>query len=244
MQNKVRLDTDGPVGIITMDNLPQNYLKDPLLIDQGRLKQFIESNSLKGLVIQGASRHFSAGADQKSIQDNLEQGNLLSRLTQGKELLRYLEQLNIPTVAAIEGICFGGGLEIALACHVRVASRKALLAFPETQHDLLPGLGGIQRMRHTTPFGADHLEMLLSGEMIDAGKASELRFIDYLVAPKSALAYALQWLKRITHNRSLEVIHAIMQSINNTREYSYEQALEENSRLFYELASKNINRNS
>ena len=244
MGNNVHLDTDGTVGIVTIDNPPQNYLKDPLLIDPHELKNFTQIHSLKGLLIQGAGRHFSAGADRKSIQHNLEQHNLLSRLSRGQELLKYLEQLNIPTVAAIEGVCFGGGLEIALACHVRVASRKALLAFPEAQHDLLPGLGGIQRLMHRTPFGGQQLEMLLSGEMVDAEKASELHIIDYLVAPKSAMSYALQWLNKITHNRSPEVIHAIMQSINNTRVYAYEKALEENSRLFYKLAQKKINQNN
>jgi enoyl-CoA hydratase/carnithine racemase len=133
----------GDIGLLTLNNPPQNYLTEPEFIPASELKKWIEDNGLKGLVITGSGRHFSGGAQLESVFSMAaDEERMEGRMARGKELLRYIEELDIPVAAAISGVCFGGGLEIALACHIRICSENSLFAFPETNQGLMPGLGG------------------------------------------------------------------------------------------------------
>ncbi|MEJ2408789.1 MAG: 3-hydroxyacyl-CoA dehydrogenase NAD-binding domain-containing protein [Novosphingobium sp.] len=127
------------------------------------------------IVLSGAGGRFSAGADIRDFDDRPEQVELL------RDLFHAVEGSPKPVVAAIEGLCFGGGLELAIAAHYRVAAEKARFAFPEIALGLLPGGGGTQRTPRLT--GAAHaLDLILSGKQITAARALEIGLIDYVVA--------------------------------------------------------------
>ncbi len=237
-KNPVDLNTDNSIGIITINDTPHNYLKSPVLLEKNKLIDFVKNNSLKGIIIQGKGKHFSAGADIEKIYKDVKRKNFHSEINLGNEVLNYLENINIPIVAAIEGICFGGGLEIALACHIRIASERSLFAFPEIINNLIPGLGGIQRIQNILQSQGKSIELVLSGETINANTAHRIHLVDYLVPSKKAFEFSIELLKRITNDRPLTIINSVMQSINNIRTMTYEEALYENARLFFELASQ------
>lgn len=233
--NNVELIKDGDIGILKLNNPPENYLINPEFIELNLLKGFVESG-IKGLIIAGVGRHFSAGADLKTIIKLADEPeNLQNKLIKGNQLLNYIENLEIPVIAAINGVCFGGGLEIALSCHIRIASKKALFAFPETNHELIPGLNGIAKTQKLAD-KLNTLKLILSGDTINALTALELKLIDEITDQKNVLDFALTLLKSITFDRSLKIINTIMKSINNSRMLNYEDAMVKDAEMFCQLA--------
>jgi enoyl-CoA hydratase/carnithine racemase len=230
------------IGILILENPPQNYLTDPEFIPVEELEEWIENNNLKALIIVGSGRHFSGGANLDSIYAMAEESKQMeSRMEKGKELLNYLQDLDIPVAAAISGVCFGGGLEIALACHLRICSENALFAFPETNHDLMPGLGGTSRLGERIPF-KDSLRMILGGDMINAEEALLLKVVDTVVHDEKPLTYALNFLKKITEGRQRKVINYVMKALKNSRKLSFEESMLEEIRMFCDLARIESNR--
>lgn len=235
--NILSWERQGDFGILSISNGKENYLDQPDFIDIELLRKWTSEEELKGIIIQGIGRNFSAGADLKNLIELAQNQNLLAeKINKGKKLLELIENLNIPVIASINGVCFGGGLEIALACHIRIASEKALFAFPETNHGLIPGLGGgyrIARLLRNKAF-----EIVLKGDMINAHNAKEIGLIDYISEKKDSFDLAMEKLKSFTSDRSLEVIHYAMQAIHNASRLSREEALKIETELFCKLAVK------
>jgi enoyl-CoA hydratase/carnithine racemase len=238
----VHKETDGDIGILLLDNPPQNYLLTPEFIAIEELRGWINNNQIKGLVISGMGRHFSGGADLDSLYFMAEnEQQLAESLEKGKRLLNYLEDMNIPVAAAINGVCFGGGLEIALACHLRIGSTKSLFAFPETNYNMIPGLSGTYRLRERLSF-KDSLKMILSGDMINAEDALILKVIDTITEDENPLSYTINLLKKITEGRELKVINYVMQALKNSKKLPLEEAMHKETRMFCELARIESNR--
>ncbi len=230
------------IGILILNNPPQNYLLDPEFIPVGELREWIEGNHLKALVIEGSGRHFSGGASLDSIYAMTESGEPMEeRMEKGKELLDYIQDLNIPVAAAISGVCFGGGLEIALACHIRICSENALFAFPETNQGLMPGLGGTYRLGERLSL-RDSLKMILGGDMINAEEALLLKVVDTIVDKEEPLPYTLHFLRKITEGRPLKIINYVMQTLKNARQLPREESMQEETRMFCDLAMIESNR--
>ena len=239
-EHKIILKKEGNIGLLQINNPPQNYLEQPDFVDLDKLKKFVGAG-IKILVISGSGRHFSAGANLDSIKEQIKNAKVFSeRMEKGNHLLNYLDDLKIPVIAAISGVCFGAGLEIALACDIRICEENTLFAFPEINHDLFPGLGGTRRLAKLTD-KSTALELVLNGDMINAEKAFELRIVDELVEKKQALNYSIDLAKKMTNNRSLDVINAVMQSINNSEKMDIEEVIKNDARLFSKLALKSLN---
>jgi enoyl-CoA hydratase/carnithine racemase len=223
------------IGILTIDNPPENWLEQPEFIPLDHLKELVEEGQIKGLLISGTGRHFSAGAKLDSLfKMSEEQGKLKKSITRGKDLLAYIEGLDIPVVAAIKGVCFGGGLEIALASHIRICSSNALFAFPETNHSLIPGLGGTWRSLQLSQFPGV-LKMILGGDVINAEEAQQMKLIDHITVNDPG-DEALNLLKKMTTDKPLKVIRSVMTALRNARTLSSKEALKEETNLFCELA--------
>lgn len=221
-------------AVLEMANQPENYLKRPAFIEPGVITDFLAVNQSKALIIKGAGRHFSAGGDLNEIRKMAASGELSEALNQGNALLSNIESLEIPAIAAIEGVCFGGGLEVALACHIRIASEKTLFALPEANHGLVPGLGGLVRLaRRSTALAAT---MALSGQVLDANKALSLGLVDELSAKSKAFDAALALAHQLTDDRSLKVINYTFRVLHCLRQQGEPQALELEARLFADLA--------
>ncbi len=230
----------GTIGILSLQSSRENYLDEPEFIRMGRLKELFSQEGLKGVIIRGSGRHFSAGADLNDLKQLAEDEALLAeKINAGKEIIRFIENADIPVVAEISGVCLGGGLEIALACHIRICSDSALFAFPEVNYNIMPGLGGTITLSKIIGPGRA-AEIILSGEMVDAQKALEINLVDSVISRKELHHYSVDFLDKMTADRDIAVIHSIMRSIHNSQVLGFEKALEEETKLFCALAVRNL----
>jgi enoyl-CoA hydratase len=226
------------IGIMTLENPPGNTLTRPDFVSLSNLKKWFGHNGLKGIIVTGAGRHFSDGADIESLNEIQISGCGLSNgLETGKEILSFIDKIDLPVIAAINGACMGGGLEIALACHIRVASKRSLFSFPETNLGIMPGLGGSIRLTRLLgrPLAA---EIILSGKIISAQEAFDIGIIDHLIEEKNALEFATQLIRSMTENRSCEQIRLVMRSIHNSILMPTDDAMREETNMFCRLAVK------
>lgn len=165
--SSVDFEVSGAVAVLRLDNPPVNSLGHDLrrsIVDA--LARAEDDPAVKAVVLMGSGKGFSGGADIREFgtPKSFAPPNLLM-------VLRAVEECGKPVIAAIDGICMGGGLELALACHYRVATADARIGLPEVKLGLLPGAGGTQRLPRTV--GVERaLNMIVSGNPV---RAEELR---------------------------------------------------------------------
>src|SRR5712692_1331510 len=178
MSTLVRSETKHGVAVITVDNPPVNALSPAVWegIDEA-VARAANDPGIDAIVIVGAGTTFIAGADIK-VFDTLKTRELsLERSAKTHALLKRLEDCCKPLVAAIHGNALGGGNEVAMACHYRVATRDAKIGQPEVLLGIIPGAGGTQRLPRLC--GPDlALEMCTEGKPVPASKAYEHGIID------------------------------------------------------------------
>ncbi|QFI38363.1 fatty acid oxidation complex subunit alpha FadJ [Moritella marina ATCC 15381] len=197
------------IGVLTMDvpGETMNTLRAEFADEISDLMKEIKSNSdLQGLVlISGKKDSFVAGADVTMI-DACETAADAEQLSlEGHRVMGELEALNIPVVAAIHGACLGGGLELALACHIRVCteSTKTALGVPEVMLGLLPGSGGTQRLPRLIGV-AKSLDLMLTGKQIRAKQALKMGLVDEVVPETVLLEVAVKLAKKGKIKRELK----------------------------------------
>ena len=230
----------GFIGVLSIDNPPGNLLEEPEFMNRVWLEECLEDKSLKAMLIKGTGRHFSAGADMKMLKKLAQDESVMvKKMSGGKDLICFIEQIDIPVVASISGVCFGAGLEIALACPIRICSDNALFAFPETNYGIMPGLGGTVMLSKLIGPGKA-AEIILSGDTLNAQQALKLRLVDYRVPANEIRDFSLNYLEKLTSGRDTEVIRSVMRSLHNAQTLSFEKALEEETRLFCSLAVKSL----
>ncbi len=169
-------DSIATVTINRPDKL--NALNDEVLNELSDVVAKIENDeNARALIITGAGeKAFVAGADIKEINALDEQtGQEFSQ--KGQRVFQAIEDLRKPVIAAVNGYALGGGCELAMACHLRIAGDDAKFGLPEVGLGLIPGYGGTQRLAHLAG-RANALEMILSGEQIDAEKALKVGLIN------------------------------------------------------------------
>lgn len=179
--------------------------------------------AVRGLIVTGAGeKAFVAGADinQLALLTPIEAQAYAER---GQRVFRELEMLAKPTLAAINGYALGGGLELAMACAVRVASENARLGQPEVKLGILPGYGGTQRLPRLVGRGRA-LEMLLSGEPVTAAEAYRMGLVNHVVPLAELLEFSRKWLRKALANAPLAVGLA-MQAVDVGLEAGLEQGL-------------------
>lgn len=212
--NISELYAEDNIAVLTIDNGPKNLLTEPEFIDRNELLGWLDENPQVGaLVITGRGRHFSHGADV-SLFGSSEGNSLSSRLENARELLRTIESLPIVTAAAINGGCFGGGLEIAMSCTFRIASSKARLGLTEVMHGVVPGMGGMERL--TRIVGKEKaVRMILGCEMLSAESALEAGLITKISEEKDALDETISFVRELIDGKNLVQINALFDTINN-----------------------------
>jgi len=242
-QKNCKWEKFGAIGVLSIGNPPENFIEEPEFVKLEWLERITQDTSLKGLIIKGVGRHFSAGADMNLLKKLAQNNTLLTeKIAEGKKLIRFIENLNIPVIASISGVCFGAGLEIALACHIRICSENALFAFPETNHSIMPGLGGTVMLTKLIGSGKSS-EIILTGETVNAQKALEYKLADFVIPTQELHTFSIEFLNEIIGDRDIDVINSVMKSIHNSLTLSFENALEEETKLFCALALKSMRDN-
>jgi len=185
---------------------------------------------VRALIVTGAGdKAFIAGAD---INELALQTPLTGRETAlyGQSVLRRLETLGKPSIAAINGYALGGGCELALACSIRLASRIAKLGQPEVTLGIIPGYGGSQRLRRLCGKGVAN-ELCLTGEMITAEEAQRIGLVNRVYEPADLLPAAEAMAKKIAANAPIAVQLA-MEAIDRGAEMPQEESLLLEATLF------------
>ena len=220
----------GAIGVLTLSNPPQNYLHEPEFVDLNDLIRWTSDEALKGMIIRGKGRHFCAGFNREEIFKITDKSFLYDALRRSEQILYYLEDLPIPVVGAITGVCFGAGLELVLSCDIRVCSDKALLSFPETEFGIVPGFNGTVRLPKRIGISYP-LELILTAKTIHADEALKMGIVDYVVSSKEVFEYSLKLLEGYTATTPIHVLHAAMKALNNARKLPKEAASREETNL-------------
>ncbi|MCB0484125.1 MAG: enoyl-CoA hydratase/isomerase family protein, partial [Flavobacteriales bacterium] len=191
--NNLLLSREGTVALITINRPDQlNALnRDTIAELHHALNTLFKDNDVRAIIITGAGeKAFVAGADIKEFANfTVEQGAALARDGQQK-LFDIVENSPVPVIAAINGFALGGGLELAMAAHVRIASSNARMGLPEVSLGVIPGYGGTQRLARLVGRGRA-TEMICTADMITADKALEYRLVNTVVAQQDLLPTCL-----------------------------------------------------
>ncbi len=196
--NSIRFDAHGPLAILTLDRQNRlNALSRELITELQLLITNLETNhDIRVIIVTGAGRAFCAGADIKERAENMNDLSLARTSAVISPTFRRLEQLPQISIAAINGVAAGGGLELAMACDLRIADPEARFALPELTLGILPGAGGTQRLpRLIGPARAK--EMMLFGSFIDAPTALNWGLINHIAPAANLIEEARTWAARL-----------------------------------------------
>jgi enoyl-CoA hydratase len=215
-------------GVATLSvNRPDklNALNDDVVSQLHQAAQFLKNDDLvRGVIVTGAgNKAFIAGAD---IADLAKQGVLegRQRALTGQAMLRAFETMGKPVIAAVNGYALGGGCELAMACHIRIASENAKFGQPEVKLGITPGYGGTQRLPRIVGKG-NALHLLLTGETIDAREALRIGLVSKVVPQDQLLAAAEQMLRAILANGPVAV-KLVIEAVHRGLEMTLEEGLE------------------
>ncbi len=184
------------------------------------MQQVYDDSEIKGVIVIGAGeKAFAAGADINEISElNEVNGRKFSET--GQEVFAMIEKCDKPVVAAVNGYALGGGCELAMACHIRVASKNATFGLPEVNLGLIPGFGGTQRLPQLVGKGKA-LELMMTAEMISAQEAKAIGLVNHVVDNRELLVeHCEKILKKITSKAPL-AIGMIVECVNAV--YAYDE---------------------
>lgn len=203
---------DGSVATVVINHPPANTLSTQVMDAlEHVVDELAAQDDVKTVVITGAGSFFIAGADIREISSiqSAAQGEAVTR--KGQSILHKIESLSKPVIAAINGTCLGGGLELAMACHLRVASERARFGQPEINLGIIPGFGGTQRLPRLVG-KAKAIEMILTGDMINAQEARTLGLVNQVV-PDGEVVRQAQGLAKKIASKGQVAVRLALQSI-------------------------------
>lgn len=234
-ENKyLELSQDGRILILTISNSPHNYLPSHFFVELDLCRDAMLSEEVDAIIITGKGKVFSKGADLSEI-DSSSHAITIETLAFGNEIYKFISKLTKPVIAAINGPCLGGGLELALACHIRVCSEKTRIGLPELTAGVIPALGGIERLVRTVG-EAKALEMILLGDMISASRAFELNLVSRVFPKKDFFQKVLLFVNTILAARK-EAVSEALKRIDRLRPEKESQHILESAESFIRLIS-------
>ena len=222
------------IATVTLNAPPSNLLNTAMLKELDQVFGELEADhAVRVVILTAGGRFFCLGADIKELAslEAAHQGADLSGRGQG--LLNRIERFDKPIIAAINGTCLGGGLELAMACHMRVAAEGIQLGLPEVKLGLIPGFGGTQRLQRIIgPSRA--AEMILTGEPITAEHALTIGLVNRVVPAQEVLPQS-QTLAAMITNKGRLATRAALRGIRNGLDSPFAEGLAHESELFGEL---------
>ncbi|PCJ28591.1 MAG: enoyl-CoA hydratase [Flavobacteriales bacterium] len=209
--NNIIIETEGNVAVLTINRPEQlNALNSETILELGSTFTSLEAdNNIKAIILTGSGeKAFVAGADIKEFyQFDVAQGKELS--AKGHQtLFDIVENLSTPVIGAINGFALGGGLELAMSCHFRLASNNAKLGLPEVTLGVIPGYGGTQRLAHLVGKGRA-MEMIMTAKMISADEALSYGLVNYVTPQEELMDACKKIALKIVKNSPIAIASAI-----------------------------------
>ncbi len=183
---------DAGVAVMEINNPPMNALSRPVLDDISEtLTKAIADQDVRVIVFTGVGKAFIAGADISELSDYETAQEGADFLIRGQEVTHVFMNSDKPVIAAINGFCLGGGMEMALACHIRLADEAATLGLPEIKLGIIPGYGGTQRTPRLIGTGRA-LELILSGNFLSGKQAEDYGLVNRAVQKGTVVDEAMK----------------------------------------------------
>ena len=230
--NTIVYEKSEGIGTITL-NRPKsmNALSSEVFREMAEVLELISADpDVRVVILTGSEKFFAAGADITEIRNISNATEAHAFLKKARAVFSGLEDSEKPVIAAVNGFALGGGCEIALSCHIRVASEGARFGQPEVKIGLLPGFGGSQRLPRLIGKGRA-LELLLTGGMIDAGEALRIGLVNKVVPAESLVETAMDIAGVIAANAPLAIEYC-MAAVSSGLEMPLEEALRMEAALF------------
>lgn len=224
-------EVTGHVGVLTIQSPPANALSTNLLIDLGnRLDEIETDNNVKAIVLKGNGKFFSAGADIKEFTALQKASDYESLSEKGQQLFSRIEHYPVPVIAAVHGAALGGGLELAMACHIRITAENAKLGLPELTLGIIPGFAGTQRLPHYVGT-AKAYEMILTGQPITGKEAEAAGLANQAVQDENVFDRAFELARAIAAKSKLS-IDAVMELIPYAKTEQFAKGVQEEAKAF------------
>jgi len=226
------------VAKITLHRPPANALSSSTLRELAAVLDEIEKNAeIRAVIIHGEGRFFSAGADIKEFTSIESSEQFVQHGKYGQALFERIETFSKPIIAAIHGAALGGGLELAMACHIRMTAEDAKFALPELQLGLIPGFAGSQRLPRYVGT-ARAAEMLLTSQTITGKEAVQYGLANHAFPERELLGKTEEMAKLIA-KKSPASIKAILTLLNAAKTNEYYAGVEKEAELFGEVFASN-----
>lgn len=193
MFQTLRWEIRNGIAWLTLNQPPSNRMTT-LFFDElsALMRDILPAADFDALIVHGAGRHFSSGADLDGLLTRIDESGdgpeIPQFLVENKQHFRRIHELSVPVIAAVQGVCLGSGLELALNCHFRICAEGALLGLPEVTFNLMPGCGGTQIISQLVSRDVA-LSCLLEGRNLDPAEALQAGVVDHLVPRKALLNY-------------------------------------------------------
>lgn len=233
----IRVEWDGEIAVVTIDRQDKlNALNAEVIRELGEVFSGLAGDgAVRAVILAGAGeRAFVAGADIGELA-RMDSVDAVRVSREGQRVFQDIERFPKPVIAAVGGFALGGGLELALACHLRVASTRARFGLPEVGLGIIPGYGGTVRLVRLVGLGRA-IEMTLTGEPVDATRAREMGLVSAVVEADALLTEAKTLARRVTKNGPIAVRMAL-ESIYRGLDTASAEAQAFESALFGILAS-------
>jgi len=221
----VTYEIENEIAVVTVDNPPMNALTMELRAQLTSTMDELEEkkDQFKVVILTAKGKAFIAGADIKSFPE-LTPEKARIRMKTGKRLYEKFERFDRPVLCAINGYCLGGGLEVAMACDLRIASSTAQLGQPEVNLGIIPGGGGTQRLPRLVGAGIAK-ELIYTGKFITAERAAQIGLVNKVVEPDKLMDEAKEMAALIA-SKPVMAVRAAKESINTGMNMSLTEALE------------------
>ena len=232
MAQCVKVATEDRVAVLTIDNPKVNALSQAVMRELDATLETVVNDSASKVIILtgGGSFAFIAGADVTEIAQITNGAQGAEMAAKGQAVIDKIEHSPKPVIAAINGICLGGGNELAMACHLRVASDRARFGQPEINLGIIPGFGGTQRLTRLVG-KAKATELILTGDLISAQEALRIGLVNLVVPPEQVLKSAKDLGRKIA-SKGAVAIRLCLQAIEEGLSRSLADGLALEAKLF------------
>lgn len=233
----VKVAIEDRIAVLTIDHPPANAFNTQTVLDLGAaFEEVLKNPEVKTIIITGAGQFFVAGADINEIAAIKGPAEAKELVRRGQLFFRRIEQSAKPVIAAVNGrFCLGGGNELAMACHIRIAEDGVRFGQPEISLGIIPGWGGTQRLPRYVGRGKA-LELLLTGDMINAQEAKRIGLLNQVVPVGEVVKAAKDLAKKLNAKGGLAMA-AILRAVDTGLETPLDEGLEIEADEFAKLTA-------
>ncbi|WP_078545223.1 enoyl-CoA hydratase [Litchfieldia alkalitelluris] len=232
----LKVNVEDHIAVISINRPPANALSSEVMKGLSFILDDVENNeNVRVLVLHGEGRFFSAGADIKEFTSLRDESDYAGLAKAGQEVFERMEQFPKPIIASIHGAALGGGLELAMGCHIRIVSEDAKLGLPELQLGIIPGFAGTARLPRYIGF-ARAAEMFWTSDSITGLEAVSLGLANHAFKEENLLNETLKIARKIALKSPI-TLAATIELLNLSKRESFQDVVDREAELFAKVFS-------